>query len=60
MRTMRCMKCKKPKTAARVITVRKLGKEKGVVMDFYQGRCPKCHSKMMSIKAIVGVKRGRR
>ena len=57
---MHCMACKKNKTPKRVRVVRKIGREKGVVMDYYQGSCPKCHSKMMSIKGIVGVKHGRR
>ena len=57
---MRCMKCKKERTPKRVRTERKIGKEKGVVMDYFIGNCPKCHSRMASIKGIVGVKRGRR
>jgi Zn finger protein HypA/HybF involved in hydrogenase expression len=55
-----CMKCGKNRTAKRMQTVLKPGKDAGVSMHFYQARCPVCGSRMMKIANIVRVTKKRR
>jgi DNA-directed RNA polymerase subunit RPC12/RpoP len=54
-----CMKCGKNRTVKAMRTIRKQGKDRGLTMDYYTAHCPKCGSRMMKIKEVVGMSRAK-